>query len=380
MGWFKKPFSESFGIAPGEITSPGFCRLICVLKAMVIMITATYVFVSCFIGVDAATVSDGDAPTVTEAPEESPEPTTSPVPEYVIENEVNLDGANLYSSSDSVTVYTQAVILASEEESEMDTSAFPEKSGYFVVPVSDTECVYVPEGYNSWVVYFKDDVYYSAVSSKDIYVHMDDSYQCPCRESGSVVYRYNADGTQNGLFSYSASNQCPNGRFYPLYWGTNCIGDIVAGSYLLCTSGEDSEEVLLESIALSSTSLSFVDLASKSLTATVTPEDFPGTLTWTSSDESVARYSGGLVIPVADGTCRIIASYVNPDGTVISASCDVTVTLPVVDEEPTELEAFLQEPIAVDRYQYEILKRMEFMQYAQALMIALIFILIFKRK
>ena len=157
MKWFKKPFSECFGISPGDYASPGLYRVAILSKVILLILVtamAVYVMYVCSIGVDAATVSSGDAaisPIVTEAPPartETPEDTSapsptpelasSPVPEYVIENEVNLDGANLYSSSDSVTVYTQAVVLASETESETDTSIFPEKSGYFVVPVSDT--------------------------------------------------------------------------------------------------------------------------------------------------------------------------------------------------------------------------------------------------
>ena len=223
-------------------------------------------------------------------------------------------------------------------------------------------------------------MYYSAVSSKDIYVHIDDVYQCFCKESGVVIYKYAADGTKLNSYQFASSSICPNGRFYSLYSDYNSIDSVVAGSYLLCNSEDESEEILLGSITLSSNSRSFANLTSKSLIATLAPEDFFGELTWTSTDESVAKYSGGLVVPVADGSCQIIASYVNPDGTVISATCDVTVFLPVEDEEPTELEEFLQEPLEVNRYQYEILKRMEFMQYAQALMIALIFILIFKRK
>lgn len=55
-----------------------------------------------------------------------------------------------------------------------------------------------------------------------------------------------------------------------------------------------------------------------------------------------------------------------------------TADIPVVYA--SSLDEFLQEPLAVDRYQYEILKRLEFIQYALAILISLIFVLIFKRK
>lgn len=49
----------------------------------------------------------------------------------------------------------------------------------------------------------------------------------------------------------------------------------------------------------------------------------------------------------------------------------------IVYENLSEFEA---STAVVDRYQYELLKRLEFMQYAQAIMIGLIFVLIFKKK
>lgn len=51
------------------------------------------------------------------------------------------------------------------------------------------------------------------------------------------------------------------------------------------------------------------------------------TVTWTSSDTSVATVSNGTVTPVGAGTAHIIASVVSGDSTE-TATCDVTVTLP----------------------------------------------------
>lgn len=44
------------------------------------------------------------------------------------------------------------------------------------------------------------------------------------------------------------------------------------------------------------------------------------------------------------------------------------------------LAEFEASSVLVDRYQYELLKRLEFLQYSQVIMIGLIFVLIFKKK
>lgn len=43
-------------------------------------------------------------------------------------------------------------------------------------------------------------------------------------------------------------------------------------------------------------------------------------------------------------------------------------------------EAFMESPVYVTRYENELLSRLEFIQYALAIMIALLFLLIFKKK
>lgn len=74
-------------------------------------------------------------------------------------------------------------------------------------------------------------------------------------------------------------------------------------------------------VELDKTTLSVVKDATGSITATTTPAS--GTVTWETSDETVATVSNGTVTGVAAGTCEIIAR-VAATGAV--AKCAVTVT------------------------------------------------------
>ncbi len=83
---------------------------------------------------------------------------------------------------------------------------------------------------------------------------------------------------------------------------------------------------LAEHLSLDTTSLTLHGHESQQLTATVLPADASQALMWTSSDESVATVSqSGLVSAVAAGHAVITAT--TTDGTDLSASCNVTVSL-----------------------------------------------------
>lgn len=81
-------------------------------------------------------------------------------------------------------------------------------------------------------------------------------------------------------------------------------------------------------VTLSSTSLSLIKGNSRQLTATVAPSDASTkTVTWTSTDKSVATVSSaGIVAAVGGGSATITAT--TSDGS-YTASCAVTVTVPV---------------------------------------------------
>lgn len=84
-----------------------------------------------------------------------------------------------------------------------------------------------------------------------------------------------------------------------------------------------SEEIEVTGITLSHTELTFEDMNSKNLTATIIPNGATGIITWASTDENVAKVSQlGSVTPVSDGNCTITASIND-----YSASCNITVSI-----------------------------------------------------
>ena len=80
-----------------------------------------------------------------------------------------------------------------------------------------------------------------------------------------------------------------------------------------------------ESVSLDKEELSLVAGEEGTLTATVTPSEAEDlTVSWGSSDESVATVDGnGVVKAVAKGSCTITAT--SNDETKLTASCSVSV-------------------------------------------------------
>lgn len=88
---------------------------------------------------------------------------------------------------------------------------------------------------------------------------------------------------------------------------------------------------LATSIALSEKDISMEEGASKTLTATLTPEGTLETVAWSSSDEKVATVKDGNIMAVAVGTAIITAKTESGK----TASCTVTVIKPVKVETPS---------------------------------------------
>lgn len=95
-----------------------------------------------------------------------------------------------------------------------------------------------------------------------------------------------------------------------------------------CTVSVEPNVVLASSIELNQTSANVTEGETLQLTATVLPEDATDkTVTWASSDETVATVNqNGLVTAVATGTATITATTI--DGSNLSATCVVTVSVP----------------------------------------------------
>ena len=101
------------------------------------------------------------------------------------------------------------------------------------------------------------------------------------------------------------------------------------------------------------------------------------------SESSVITVSGNDVISSPD------AVVAGDSVTVVDGGTGNVVLVPytVSEESGTDLfpvydtyEAFMESPVYVTRYEYELLNRLEFIQYALAIVIALLFLLIFKKK
>lgn len=96
--------------------------------------------------------------------------------------------------------------------------------------------------------------------------------------------------------------------------------DYATGAYTYYTNSGS----LATGITLSQTSLTMNSGTTAQLTATLSPEGAVGSVTWTSSDESVATVdANGIVTAVAGGSCSITATAAY--GVVITATCEVTV-------------------------------------------------------
>ncbi len=84
---------------------------------------------------------------------------------------------------------------------------------------------------------------------------------------------------------------------------------------------EVEEEITPTAISLSETAITLTVNDIYTLTATLTPTDAEGTITWTTSDSSVATVSsGGAIMALTAGTTNIVASCQS-----LSATCVVTV-------------------------------------------------------
>ena len=99
-------------------------------------------------------------------------------------------------------------------------------------------------------------------------------------------------------------------------------------------SGSGTNPVTPTGISISQSSLSLEVGGSKTLTATLSPTNATGTITWSSSNENIATINqSGKVTAVSSGTATITASVQGVSG--VSATCLVTVSESAINEEVT---------------------------------------------
>ena len=82
-----------------------------------------------------------------------------------------------------------------------------------------------------------------------------------------------------------------------------------------------TEPVACTGITLNVNTLTFTEEGTKTLTATVTPENCTEKITWESDNKSIAIVSDGVVTTVSNGSCNITATCGN-----YSASCSVNIS------------------------------------------------------
>lgn len=101
------------------------------------------------------------------------------------------------------------------------------------------------------------------------------------------------------------------------------------------------------------------------------------------SESTVTTVSGNHLLSDIDSVIADVTEAVIGGGTGSATPVPYTISanpsedlFPVYDT----YEAFMESPVYVTRYENELLSRLEFIQYALAIMIALLFLLIFKKK
>ena len=115
--------------------------------------------------------------------------------------------------------------------------------------------------------------------------------------------------------------------------GNTTITVVVSGKTASCSVTVRKGYVAVSSISLNKTTLEMVEGDTESLTATVSPDDATDkTVTWTSSNESVAKVKDGAITAVKEGETTISAKAGEK-----TASCKVIVSKKVIPVASIEL-------------------------------------------
>ena len=153
----------------------------------------------------------------------------------------------------------------------------------------------------------------------------------------SLIPTYNDNKwikTEDGSFNIDSSEFTENKAF--AFWAKLICsdGNIYYDLNVYTTSDTDEEEIKVQSVSLDKKEISIKEGSSYTLVATINPTDATNkTVTWSSSNESVATVKDGKVTAVAEGTATITVT--TQDGG-YKATCKVTVTKKDSNQKPDD--------------------------------------------
>lgn len=150
-------------------------------------------------------------------------------------------------------------------------------------------------------------------------------------ESYSITASVLPDYATNKTVTWSSSNTSvatiSNGKVTAVAAGTSTITAKAGNKSATCSITVYNPTVEVSGLSLNKTSLSLVTGGTETLSATVTPSNATNkTVTWSSSNTSVATVSNGKVTAVGAGTATITAKAGNK-----SATCSVAIKNPIVE-------------------------------------------------
>ena len=141
------------------------------------------------------------------------------------------------------------------------------------------------------------------------------------------------DKTVTWNTSDSAIATVENGKVFAVKEGETTITAKAGDKSATCKVIVNKKVIAVESIALNKTSLDLVEGDSETLTATVKPDNATDrTVTWSTSDVSIAKVENGNVTAIKEGEATITAKAGEK-----SAICKVTVAKRVIPVESIEL-------------------------------------------
>lgn len=140
--------------------------------------------------------------------------------------------------------------------------------------------------------------------------------------------------TEDRSFSVKLSEFSGNKAFAIWVKLVSSDGTISYDEGIYTMSGTKVEEIKVKSVSLDKTTISVTEGSSYTLTAIITPSDATNKLlTWSSSNENIAKVENGKVTGIAEGTATITVT--TKDGN-YKATCNVAVSKKVVTPSTTE--------------------------------------------